>query len=245
MRRLAVLAVALLSLVGGCAGGNANKRQDPVLAPIYAGTIALAVCGAEPCTIQLEPILNLGAVGGEVSVVDVNNRALYHGPFHGSLAGIRIGGSAVLAGLDGTLSLTLDLDGANLKGAFLFTPTVGANESGLLEAANARAKAFDPKGTWTGFVEFSENLDLFDAALVVKAPTNGIATGTATWIGPGGDAGVPFSFRAQTGSAVYRDPGGRAYLTEIVPGLGAANLRLVVLEPSGEWTAFDVVREEP
>lgn len=239
-------ALALLALVAGCAGGNTKVRNDPALAPVYAGTIGLAVCGAEPCTLQLEPTLNLGAVGGEVAVVDVNNRALYRGTFHGALAGARISGNAVLAGLDGTLSLTLDAAGTNLNGAFVFTPTVGPAESGPLETADARTKTFDPKGTWTGFVEFSENLDLFDAALVVKSPTSGISTGTATWIGAGGDPGLAFALRAQTGSAVFRDPvTGVAYLTEIVSGLGVANLRLVVLEPTGEWAAFDVVREEP
>ncbi|MCW5942617.1 MAG: hypothetical protein KIS66_10325 [Fimbriimonadaceae bacterium] len=239
--------VAALAMAIGCAGGNTDgRRSDPALAPAYTGTIGLAACGAEPCTLQLEPTLNLGAIGGTVSVIDVNNRALYRGSFAGTLSGARINGTADLPDLDGKLALSLDADGATLNGAFAFTPDVGVRESGMIETSDARTKAFDPKGTWTGFVEFSANFDLFDTTLTVKAPAAGTASGTATWVAPGGNVEVPFWLRAQEGAAVYLDPAsGRSYLSEIATHLGAANLRLVILEPGGDWTAFDVVRTEP
>lgn len=248
MRRLVSCGIIVGSiLLAGCGGSGASNPISPLLAKVYTGQLSLDECGVEPCIVQFEPIANLGAVSGDVTVFNVNDRRLWRGRFAGSILGSEILGSVVLTGPEGTLgTLALELDASPeaLEGAFSLTHD-GETRTGTFASLATSGQEFNLLGQWEGFVEFSDNFDFYDATLLLDQLQDGLAMGEARWneVVEVTDVVLPVLIRSLLGGSAYLDPDtGIVFAMDVEAEGSAVSMRLVVFHPSGMWTAFDFFR---
>jgi len=236
-----VLMAGLGCVLAGCGGGGGAANQS-LLARLYTGEIGLTQCGAEPCGLQLELSQNLGAVAGTVTVVDVNNRALYRGNFLGTADGSEFGGTVRLNGGLGDLTLDATILSGELTGTWALVSTEG-NQGGTLEVFDLSRETIDLRGNWTGFVEFSDDPAFLDAAALFDASANGLASGTAAWVGAGGDEHLDLLAREWLGTTAYRDAATGLTYAARVEAQGTSTLMwLVVFAPDGSWVSFFLQR---
>ncbi len=240
MIRFWVLAFVCVALAG-CGGGGGGANQ-PLLARLYTADLPLSQCGAEPCGLQLELSQNLGAVAGTVSVIDVNNRALFRGNFLGTSHGNGFEGRVRLDGGLGELALDAVILTGELSGTWTLSGSAGS-QTGALEAFDLSKQAVDLRGSWEGFVEFSDDPAFLDAAALFDVSSGGVASGTAAWVGVGGDEHLALRVREWLGTTVMRDAETGLTYAARVEAQGASTLMwLVVFAPNGEWVSFFLQR---